>query len=183
MRRAAGSTCCRPPRRASNRLAGAMAKGKSKRKVGARDVASNRYASYRYNLLERLECGIVLEGTEVKALRTSGAQLKDGYAAVRDGELWLHSVHIPPYAPAARENHDPERPRKLLLHRRELERLSGRAQERGLTLVPTRIYFSGSHAKVEIALARGKDLYDKRQTLRERETKRDIERGVREAQR
>ena len=160
-----------------------MAKGKGKRKVAPGDVASNRYASYRYQLLERLECGIVLEGTEVKALRTSGAQLKDGYAAMRDGELWLYSVHIPPYGPAARDNHDPERPRKLLAHRRELERLAASAQERGLTLVPTRIYFSGPHAKVEIALARGKDLYDKRQAIRERETKRDIERGVREARR
>jgi SsrA-binding protein len=160
-----------------------MAKGKAKRKVGAGDVASNRYASHRYNLLERLECGMVLEGTEVKALRSSGAQLKDGYAAIRDGELWLNSVHIPPYGPAARENHDPERPRKLLLHRRELDRIAGRAQERGLTLVPTRIYFSDGYAKVEIALARGKDLYDKRQAIRERETRRDIERGLREARR
>ena len=128
-------------------------------------------------------CGIALEGTEVKALRTSGAQLKDGYAAVRDGELWLHSVHIPPYGPAARENHDPERPRKLLLHRRELDHLAGRANERGLTLVPTRIYFSGPHAKVEIALARGKDLYDKRQTIRDRETRREVDRALREARR
>jgi SsrA-binding protein len=160
-----------------------VAKGKGKRKVGAGDVASNRYASHRYHLIERLEAGIALEGTEVKALRASGAQLKDGYAAVQDGELWLNSVHIPPYAPAARENHEPERPRKLLLHRRELDRIAARAQERGLTLVPTRIYFSGGHAKVEIALARGKDLYDKRQSIRERETKRDIERGIREARR
>jgi len=160
-----------------------MAKGKSKRKVGAGDVASNRYASHRYHLLERLECGMALEGTEVKALRTSGAQLKDGYAAVRDGELWLHSVHIPPYGPAARDNHDPERPRKLLLHRREIEHLAGRASERGLTLVPTRIYFSGPNAKVEIALARGKDLYDKRQAIRERETRREVDRALREARR
>ena len=133
--------------------------------------------------MHRLECGVVLEGTEVKALRTSGAQLKDGYAAVHDGEMWLHSVHIPPYGPASRENHDPERTRKLLLHRRELDRISARAKERGLTLVPTRIYFSGANAKVEIALARGKDLYDKRQSIRERETKRDMERAVREARR
>jgi SsrA-binding protein len=160
-----------------------VAKGKSKRKVGPGDVASNRYAAYRYQLLERLECGIALQGTEVKALRESGAQLKDGYAAVRDGELWLQGVHIPPYGPAARENHDPERTRKLLVHRRELERIAGLASERGLTLVPTRIYFSGAHAKVEIALARGKDLYDKRQTLRERDSRREIERGLREAQR
>jgi SsrA-binding protein len=160
-----------------------MAKAKGKRKIGAGDVASNRYASYRYNLLERIECGIVLEGTEVKALRASGAQLKDGYASINDGELWLHSVHIPPYGPAARDNHDPERPRKLLIHRRELDSLAGRVAERGLTLVPTRIYFRGPHAKVEIALARGKDLYDKRHAIRERETKRDMERGLREARR
>jgi len=160
-----------------------VAKGKGKKKAGAGDVASNRYASYRYELIERIEAGIVLEGTEVKALRTGGAQLKDGYAALRDGELWLHSVHIPPYGPAARENHDPERPRKLLMHRRELDRLAMRVNERGLTLVPTRIYFNGSNAKVEIALGRGKDLYDKRQTIRERETKRDMERAVREARR
>jgi SsrA-binding protein len=160
-----------------------MAKGKGKRKIGAGDVASNRYASYRYELIERLECGIVLQGTEVKALRASGAQLKDGYAAVRDEELWLHSIHIPPYGPAARDNHDPERARKLLLHRRELERIAARAKERGLTLVPTRIYFSGAHAKVEIALARGKDTYDKRESLRERDSKRDMERSLREARR
>jgi SsrA-binding protein len=161
-----------------------MSKSKTKkRKVGAGDVASNRYASYRYELLEKLECGVVLQGTEVKALRASGAQLKDGYAAIRDGELWLHSVHIPAYLPAARENHDPERPRKLLLHRAEIERLAARVAERGLTLVPTRVYFRGPHAKVEIALARGKDLYDKRQTIRERESKRDMERGLREARR
>jgi SsrA-binding protein len=160
-----------------------MAKGKGKRKAAPGDVASNRYASHRYQLLERLECGIVLEGTEVKALRTSGAQLKDGYAGMRDGELWLYAVYIPPYGPAARDNHDPERPRKLLAHRRELERLAASAQEKGLTLVPTRIYFSGSHAKVEIALARGKDIYDKRQSMRERETKRDMERALREARR
>jgi SsrA-binding protein len=160
-----------------------MAKGKKKRKVGAGDVASNRYASHRYELIERLECGVVLQGTEVKALRASGAQLKDGYAAVRDGELWLHSVHIPSYGPAARENHEPERERKLLLHRGEIDRIAGRVSERGLTLVPTRIYFAGAHAKVEIALARGKDLYDKRRSIRDREVKRDIERGLREARR
>lgn len=159
-----------------------MAKGK-KRKIGAGDVASNRYASYRYELLDRIECGIVLQGTEVKALRDSGAQLKDAYAAIRDGELWLQGVHIPPYGPAARENHDPERDRKLLLHRLEIDRLAGQVAERGLTLVPTRIYFSGARAKVEIALARGKDLYDKRQTIKERESRRDMDRALREARR
>jgi SsrA-binding protein len=154
-----------------------------KRKIGAGDVASNRYAGYRYELLDRIECGIVLQGTEVKALRESGAQLKDAYASIRDGELWLQGVHIPPYAPAARENHDPDRDRKLLLHRLEIDRLAGRVAERGLTLVPTRIYFSGSHAKVEIALARGKDLYDKRQSIKERESRRDMDRALRDARR
>jgi SsrA-binding protein len=157
-----------------------MAKSK-KRKVGAGDVASNRYASFRYNLIERFECGIVLQGTEVKALRAGGAQLKDGFASIRDGEVWLQNVHIPPYGPAARENHEPERPRKLLLHRREIDRISARTKERGYTLVPTRIYFSGSHAKVEIALARGKDLYDKRETIRARDTQRDMQRALRDA--
>jgi SsrA-binding protein len=150
-----------------------------KRKVGGGDVASNRYASYRYELLERLECGIELRGTEVKALRDSGAQLKEGYVAIREGELWLHSVHIPPYGPAARENHEPERDRKLLAHRGEIERLAAKVSERGLTLVPTRIYFKEGRAKVEIALARGKDLYDKREAIREREMKRDMERVAR----
>jgi SsrA-binding protein len=160
-----------------------MAKTKGKRKIGAGDVASNRYARYRYELLEKLECGVELQGTEVKALRESGAQLKDGYVNVREGELWLHSVHIPPYAPASRENHEPERPRRLLAHRREIDRLMGQVKERGFTLVPTRIYFARGRAKVEIALGRGKDLYDKRQTIKERESKRDMERGVREARR
>ncbi len=161
-----------------------MAKGR-KRKASAGDVATNRQASYRYNLLERFECGIVLTGTEVKSLREGKAQLKDSYAVVRDGEVWLIGLYIPPYGPAARDNHEPERSRKLLLHRGEIERLVGRTQERGLTLVPTRIYFGGSRsrAKVEIALARGKDLYDKRESIRKREMARDVQRELREAQR
>jgi SsrA-binding protein len=142
-------------------------------------VPSNRYPPHRYELLERLECGIALQGTEVKALRDSGAQLKEGYVAIREGELWLHSVHIPPYGPAARENHEPERDRKLLAHRGEIERLAAKVSERGLTLVPTRIYFREGRAKVEVALARGKDLYDKREAIREREMKRDMERVTR----
>jgi SsrA-binding protein len=160
-----------------------MANTKGRRKIGAGDVASNRYARYRYELLEKLECGLELQGTEVKALRESGAQLKDGYVSVREGELWLHSVHIPPYAPASRENHEPERPRRLLAHRREIDRLMEQVKERGFTLVPTRIYFAGGRAKIEIALGRGKDLYDKRQTIKERESKREMERGIREARR
>jgi SsrA-binding protein len=159
-----------------------MAKGK-KRKVEAGDVASNRQASYRFDLLDRLECGIVLEGTEVKSLREGGAQIKDGYVNVADGELWLQNVHIPPYAPAARENHEPERPRKLLAHRREIERLMGRVSERGLTIVPTRIYFKDGRAKVEIALGKGKDRFDKREGIKAREQRREVDRAVRDAQR
>jgi SsrA-binding protein len=159
-----------------------MAK-KGKRKAAAGDIATNRQASYRYNLLEKIECGLVLTGTEVKALRQGSATIKDGYAAIREGELWLHNVHIPPYAPAARENHEPERDRKLLVHRRELERLIGKTQEKGLTLVPTRIYFKGPNAKVEIALARGKDVRDKRESIRAREQRREMDRALREANR
>ena len=157
-----------------------MAKGR-KRRVAPGDVATNRRASFRYNLLERFECGIVLTGTEVKSLREGGVQLKDAYAVVRDGEVWLIGMYIAPYGPASRENHDPERPRKLLLHRREIDRLIGRTLERGLTLVPTRVYFSGPRAKVEIALARGKDVHDKRETIRKREVAREVQRELREA--
>jgi SsrA-binding protein len=156
-----------------------MAK-KGKRKAAPGDVATNRQASFRFNLLERLEAGLVLTGTEVKSLREGRAQLKDGYATVEDGEVWLHNVHIPPYGPASRANHDPDRDRKLLLHKREIDRLIGKTAERGLTLVPTRIYFSGPHAKVEIALARGKDRFDKRESIRAREMAREAERAIRE---
>jgi SsrA-binding protein len=159
-----------------------MAKAK-KRKVAPGDVASNRYASYRFELLERIECGIALQGTEVKALRDGGAQLKDGYALIRDGELFLHNVHIPPYGPAARANHEPERDRRLLAHRRQIDKLAAQVKERGLTLVPTRIYFSDGRAKVEIAVAKGKDQFDKRHALKERETKREMDRALRDVRR
>src|ERR1700710_2579400 len=122
----------------------------------SRDVATNRQASYRYHLLEKWEAGLVLTGTEVKSLRDGKAQIKDGYAAVRDGEVWLHNVHIPPYAPASRENHEPERARKLLLHQREIDRVVGKTREKGLPIAPPRLYFTGGRAKVEIALAKGK---------------------------
>src|SRR5436309_11227004 len=156
-----------------------------KRKAAAGDVATNRQASHRYNLLERFECGLVLTGTEVKSLREGNVQLKDAYATVRDGEVWLIGMYIAPYGPASRENHDPERERKLLLHRNEIDRLIGATRERGLTLVPTRVYFSdpGSRAKVEIAVARGKDVFDKREAIRKRETDREVARELREAQR
>ena len=145
----------------------------------SRDVATNRQASHRYHLLDRWECGLVLQGTEVKALRDGKAQIKDGYASVRDGEVWLHNVHIPPYGPASRENHEPERPRKLLMHKHEIDRLIGKTREKGLTLVPTRLYFRDGRAKAEIALAKGKDVGDKRQAIKEREMKREMERAIR----
>jgi SsrA-binding protein len=151
-----------------------------KRKAAPGDVASNRQAAFRYEFLDKLECGIVLQGTEVKSVRDGGVQLKDGFAILRDGELWLYNVHIAPYAPASRENHEPERPRKLLAHRREIERVAGKIKERGLTLVPTRMYFSGPRAKVEIAVARGKDRYDKRQSIKDRDIKRDMQRALSE---
>ena len=143
------------------------------------DVARNKQASHRYHLLESWEAGLVLTGTEVKSLRDGKAVLKDGYAQVHNGEVWLYNVHIPPYAPATRDNHEPERPRKLLMHRREIERLIGKQKEKGLTLVPTRLYFKGRHAKVEIALARGKDVGDKRRAIKERELRREMERALR----
>jgi SsrA-binding protein len=157
-----------------------MAKGK-KRKVAPGDVATNRTASHRFEFLDKLEAGMVLQGTEVKALRESGAQLKDGFAIIRDGEVWLHNVHIPPYGPASRDNHDPERTRKLLLNRREIDRIAGRTTERGLTLVPTRIYFKDGRAKVEIALGKGKDRFDKRESIKKRDQQRDVQRALREA--
>jgi SsrA-binding protein len=160
-----------------------MAKGKKKTAPG--DVATNRRAAFKYNLIERYECGIVLTGTEVKSLRDGNAQLKDSYATINDGELWLIGAYIAPYPGASRENHAPERTRKLLLHRAEIEKLTGQTKERGFTLVPTRIYFSGerSRAKVEIALARGKDLYDKRETIKTRDMARDVQRELREVRR
>jgi SsrA-binding protein len=159
-----------------------MAK-KRKRKAAPGDVATNRQASFRYHLLERWECGMQLLGSEVKSLREGAVQLKDAYADLRDGEVWLYNMHIAPYGPASRQNHDPERPRKLLMHRREIERLTGKTQEKGLTLVPTRVYFSGPHAKVELALARGKEQRDRRRDLKAKEQRREIERALRERQR
>ena len=155
-----------------------MAK-KKKRKAAPGDIATNRQASFRFNLLEKFEAGIVLQGSEVKSLREGGVQLKDAYAEVRDGEVWLRNMHIAPYPPA-RENHEPERPRKLLLHRREIERLMEASSEKGQTIVPTRLYWNGPRAKVELALAKGRDMYDKRRAIKERDTKREIERAMSE---
>jgi SsrA-binding protein len=161
-----------------------MAKGKKKSAPG--DVATNRQASFKYNLIERFECGIVLTGTEVKSLRDGNAQLKDSYATINDGEVWLVGAYIGPYAGASRDNHDPERSRKLLMHRSEIEKLAIQTKERGFTLIPTRLYFTSgerSRAKVEIALARGKDLYDKRESIKTRDMQRDVQRELREVHR
>ena len=148
----------------------------AKRKPASGDVATNRRAGHKFELLDRFECGIELLGTEVKALREGKAQLGDAYAVIERGEVWLRNAHIPRYAPASTTNHDPERPRKLLLHRHEIERLVGRSQRRGLTLIPTRIYFKGPWAKVELALARGKERRDRRRQIRDRDLQREVER-------
>jgi len=152
---------------------------RGKRKVEAGDVATNRRASHKYELVERFEAGIELRGTEVKSLREGKTQIGDAYAAIEGGEIWLRNAHIPPYGPASTENHDPERPRKLLLHRYEIERLIGRLQRKGLTMIPTRIYFKGARAKVELALARGKEGRDRRREIRDRDVQREVEREVR----
>ena len=152
-----------------------MAK-RPKRKLSSGDVVTNRRARHKFELLDTYECGIELLGTEVKALREGNAQLGDAYAVIEGGEVWLRNAYIPPYAPAADQNHDPERPRKLLLHRYEIERLVGRSQRRGLTLIPTRIYFKGPRAKVELALARGKEQRDRRREIRDRDQQREMER-------
>ena len=142
------------------------------------DIARNKQASYRYNLLEKWEAGLVLQGSEVKSLRDGKAQLKDGYASIRDGEVWLYNVHIAQYPPATTENHEPERPRKLLMHKREIERLIGKTREKGLTLVPTRMYFKDGRVKVELALGRGKEKADKRRAIADRDAQRQMERAL-----
>jgi SsrA-binding protein len=142
------------------------------------DIARNKQAGFKYNFLEKWEAGIQLQGSEVKSMRNGGVQLKDSYATVRDGEVWLHNVHIAPYAPASRENHEPERTRKLLMHKGEIERLIGRISEKGLTLIPTRMYWKGPRAKVEIALARAKNVQDKRRYLKDKDMRREIDRAL-----
>jgi SsrA-binding protein len=152
-----------------------MAKPK-RRAPASGDVATNRRARHRFELVETMEAGIELQGSEVKALREGKAQMADAYAVVDKGEMWLRNLHIPPYEPASSQNHEPERPRKLLLHRAEIERLVGKTQQRGLTLIPTRIYFKGPWAKVELALARGKEGRDRRREIAERDVRREVER-------
>ena len=146
---------------------------------GDRTISTNRRARHEYEILETVEAGLVLRGTEVKSLRAAGVTFKDSYATIRNGEGWLLGCHINPYSHGTDANHDPERDRKLLLHRREIARLTGKVAERGLTLVPLRLYFKGGRAKLEIGLARGRKLHDKRSALRERETRREMEKVVR----
>jgi SsrA-binding protein len=141
-------------------------------------IVDNRKARYDFQLLERVEAGIVLTGTEVKSLREGRATLGQAYADIRDGEAWLHGAEIAVYDQGNRANHDPTRTRKLLLHRREIDRLYGQVREKGLTLVPTRLYFKDGRVKIELALARGKDTIDKRRSLADRDAKRQIERAM-----
>jgi SsrA-binding protein len=151
-------------------------KANEKRDPASGDVATNRRARHKFEPVEKMEAGIVLSGSEVKSLRSGKAQMADSYAVVDKGEVWLRNLHIPPYEPASRENHEPERPRKLLLHRAEIERLVGKTAEKGLTLIPLRIYFKGSRAKVELALARGKEGRDRRREIADRDLRREVER-------
>jgi len=142
-------------------------------------IASNRRARHNFDILETYEAGLVLLGTEVKALRDGRADLKESYARVEGNEAWLIGCHISPYAQGNRANHDPLRPRKLLLHRGEISRLLGRVMEKGLTVVPLSLYFKGGRVKVELGLARGRKTLDKRQVIREREERREMDREVR----
>jgi SsrA-binding protein len=145
---------------------------------GEKLIVDNRRARHDYHLTDRIEAGLMLVGTEVKALREGKATLQQAYAEVRDGEAWLLGLHIPEYGQGNRTNHDPDRPRKLLLHRREIDRLYGQVRQRGFTLVPTRLYFKDGRVKAEIALARGKETHDKRRSIAEREARRQVEREL-----
>ena len=148
------------------------------KETGRKIIAQNKKARHDYHLEDFFEAGLVLTGTEVKSLRAGRASLVDAYAAVKDGEVWLHNAHIPEYDQGSWTNHEPRRPRKLLLHRAEIAKLIGKTKETGLTLVPLSLYFKDGKAKVEIALARGKRAYDKRQTLAARDAAREIDRAV-----
>lgn len=143
-------------------------------------VARNRKARHLYEFYDSLEAGLVLVGSEIKSIRAGRVSLEEGYVQFENGEAWLLNVHIAQYDPASRQNHDPRRKRKLLLHRKEIARLHSRVQEKGFTLVPTQLYLKEGRAKLEIALARGKKLYDKRQTLAKRDSDRQIERALKE---
>jgi SsrA-binding protein len=146
---------------------------------GKKIIASNRRARHDYTIEDTVEAGLVLTGTEVKSLRAGRATLTEGFGQITDNEAWLHGVHIPEYTQGTWTNHEPRRIRKLLLHRREIDRLASSIHEKGLTLVPLSLYFSGGKVKIELALARGKRAYDKRQDLAKRDAAREIERELR----
>jgi len=146
------------------------------KETGRKLIASNKKARHDYHVDDVYEAGVVLSGTEVKSLRAGRASLVDGYALIKDGEVWLQGVHIPEYTEGTWTNHEPRRARKLLLHRKEILRLIGKTREGGVTLVPLSLYFKDGRAKVELALARGKKSYDKRQTLAEQQAGREIQR-------
>ena len=159
---------------------GGGAKGKAKVDDGAiKVVARNRRARFEFDLIEKVEAGIVLTGTEVKSLRNGKASLEESYAGVDHGEVWLYGCDIPEYTQANRMNHKPKRPRKLLLHRREIDKLITRASDKGFTIVPLQIYFKNGIAKVEISVARGRKLYDKRDALKKQDARRDMDRALR----
>jgi SsrA-binding protein len=141
-------------------------------------VARNKRAFHEFDIMDRIECGIVLVGTEVKSLRDGHASIEESYAKLDDGELWLVGSDIPEYAMGNRLNHKPRRPRKLLLHRREIDKFAGKASQRGFTLVPLRLYFKRGRAKVEIAIAKGKQLHDKRESLKKADAAREIRRAM-----
>jgi SsrA-binding protein len=148
--------------------------------MAEKTIAENRRARHDYHLLERVEAGLVLTGTEVKSLRDGRVTLAQAFADIRDGEAWLHGVEIAVYDHGNRANHEPSRPRKLLLHRREIDSLYGKVREQGLTIVPTRLYFKDGRAKVELAVARGKEQRDKRRDVADRDARRQIERALKE---
>jgi SsrA-binding protein len=155
------------------------AKKKNDADDGIKIICRNKRALHEYNLFDALECGIVLTGTEVKSLRDGSASLEDAYAKIMDGEIWLLGSDIPEYAMGNRLNHKPKRPRKLLMHRREIAKFAGKASERGYTLVPLKLYFKAGRAKVELAVARGKQVHDKRQDQKTAEAQREIRRAMR----
>jgi SsrA-binding protein len=149
------------------------------RKEPLEPTIDNRRARFEYEFLERWEAGVVLTGTEIKSIREGGVSLNEAFARVREGELWLVGMYVPPYKQGSWNNHEPRRPRKLLLSRADIDRLAGNAAEKGLTIVPTRLYFKRGRVKVDIALARGKKLWDKRRDIKEREAKREVARETR----
>jgi SsrA-binding protein len=153
------------------------------RQAGEKLIAENRRARHDYQLLDRFEAGLVLTGTEVKSLRDGRATLAQSWAEVREGEAWLMGAEIATYDQGNRANHEPTRPRKLLLHRREIDSLYGKVREKGLTVVPTRLYFKDGRVKVELALARGKDVRDKRRDVIDRDARRQIERALKSSRR